>query len=87
MKINKWNFLTKEYDQVEIPNNRNISLYSNDMNQIIQCVNCGKEIRFGDSYTSRQYHSEMGFGYCVCDQCYKKEWELELKARKIEENV
>ena len=78
MLVNKWNFKTKEYEKVEISDNRKISLYSNNMNEIIQCINCGKELIFGDSYTSRRYHTEMGFGYCVCHNCYEEEWELEV---------
>lgn len=82
MVVNKWNFKTREYEKVEIPDNRKIGLYSNNMNEIVQCINCGNELRFGDSYTSRQYHTEIGFGYCVCNSCYEKEWKLEAAANK-----
>ena len=87
MLVNKWNFNTREYEKVEIPDTRKISLYSNNMNDIIQCINCGKELRFGDSYTSRRYHTEMGFGYCVCHNCYEEEWVLEVAYNnEVEEN-
>ena len=87
MLVNKWNFKTKEYEKVEIPDNRKIGLYSNNMNDIIQCINCGKELRFGDSYTSRRYHTGMGFGYCVCHNCYDEEWKLEVAYdNEVEEN-
>lgn len=76
MKINKWNFKLEKYELFEIPNNRKVCLYSDDIEQVIQCVNCGKELKVGESYTSLQYHSDMGFGYCVCDSCYQDEWAL-----------
>lgn len=82
MLVNKWNFITREYEKVKIPDDRKVELYSDDMNKIIQCINCGKELRFGDSYTSRRYHTKMGFGYCVCPTCYEEEWKLEYKTNE-----
>lgn len=86
MIVNKWNFKTKEYEKVEIPDNRKICLYSNNMNETIQCISCGNELKFGDSYASRRYHTEMGLGYCVCHNCYEEEWILESAANEATED-
>lgn len=49
--------------------------YSEDMNQIIACRDCGKEIAYGEAFTSRKHFNQGGFGFCVCESCYEKEWE------------
>lgn len=39
----------------------------------VNCARCGKAMIFGDGFTSRTIQSKMGFGYCVCENCYSKE--------------
>lgn len=70
MVINKWNNKKKKYDKVKIPNEWKITTYEIDMDKVVNCVNCGKEIPFGNSYTSRRFHTEMGMGYSECEECY-----------------
>lgn len=77
MKINKWNYKLHDYEEVEIPEDWKCVTYSPDMEEIINCPHCGKEIKVGDSYTSMEFHTEFGFGFCVCEDCY----ELEMKRR------
>ncbi|MFQ6793822.1 MAG: hypothetical protein ACLRT4_13770 [Thomasclavelia sp.] len=50
------------------------SLYEKDMEKIVACAECGKKIRYGNSYTSRRIQNLVGFGYAVCGECYAKEW-------------
>lgn len=45
------------------------------MSNKVNCAQCGREIKFGDSYTSKEIHTFSGFGYSVCEECYDKEWE------------
>ena len=46
------------------------SFFEDDMNKEISCCQCGKKIKFGNSYTSRTIHTEVGFGYAECEDCY-----------------
>lgn len=73
MILNKWNYETHEYDKIEVPDSWNVKSYSQEMKEKINCPHCGKEIEVGDSYTSMEIHTEMGFGYCVCEKCYDNE--------------
>lgn len=41
---------------------------------MIDCAECGCELAFGESYTSRLIHNELGFGYAVCARCYEAEF-------------
>lgn len=68
--INKWNRETEQYDPVEIPDDWNVKMYSEDMDEIINCPNCGKELPYGEGYTSRRYHNKYGMGYMECEDCY-----------------
>ena len=43
------------------------------MDKIVNCANCGKELKFGECYTSKTIHTEIGMGYGVCEECYDKE--------------
>lgn len=74
MKVyHKWNYITHEYDDYLVPDDKILKTYSNDMGEKVNCCQCLKEMRFGDGYTSMEVHTNMGFGYCVCEDCYDKE--------------
>lgn len=71
MKAQKWNFKTRKYYDYELP--EGACLYGENMDQDIACAQCGRKMKFGDGYTSRQIHTKYGFGYKVCKKCYEKE--------------
>lgn len=73
MKINKWNYKRHSYDIVELPDDWNIKLLSYDMDEIINCPHCGKEFRYGNCYTSLEFHNYIGLGFPVCSECYEEE--------------
>ena len=73
MKLNKWNYSSKEYDKIEVPDEWNVKSYAQSLKEIVNCPHCGKEVEVGQSYTSLEIHTDMGFGYCVCEKCYNKE--------------
>lgn len=73
----KWDYKTKTYLPYDIPNDWDICLYSEDMDKIINCAECGKEFNFGSCFTSRTIHSNFGFGYAVCKECYNQEIKTE----------
>lgn len=70
MIIQKWDEITQKYEDYSIPNSWNTPLFSDDMNKIINCVNCGKQIKFGNGYTSHRYHNKNGIGFYECEECY-----------------
>lgn len=72
----KWNFRDGEYEDIEIEGN--CSYFTKDMKEIVRCAQCKHRLEYGDCYTSRQIHTEHGFGYAVCSKCYEKEWEEEM---------
>ena len=74
MKVyQKWNYETHKYDDYLVPDDKILKTYSNDMNEIVNCCQCLKEMTFGEGYTSMEVHTNMGFGYCVCGKCYEEE--------------
>lgn len=80
--LRKWNGNKKEYEDYKIPGNWNVKTYCADMDEIVNCAQCGKELKYGNTYTSMEVHTEMGFGYGVCDTCYR----FELKRRFKEDD-
>lgn len=80
--VNKYNYDTKKYEVFNIP--ESTPLWTEDMNEIIMCAECHREIKFGDSYTSMTIHSGAGLGFPVCESCYYQEMKdyQEMKERK-----
>lgn len=75
MKLKKWSTSSHQYIQQEIPDEWNCKMYSNNMKEIVNCPHCGKELEFGQTFTSLEFHNFLGLGYGVCKSCYEKEWE------------
>ena len=71
----KWNYETHKYDDYLVPSKYYLSTFEENMDEKVNCCQCLKEMRFGDGYTSMEVHTNMGFGYCVCEDCYDKEME------------
>ncbi len=71
MKAKRWDFARREYDEVEIADT--CSTYKDDFDSEVTCPGCGKPVKFGDTYTSRQWHDRVGFGYGVCEKCHDAE--------------
>lgn len=56
------------------------SVCADDFSTVVDCAECGCELAFGESYTSRLIHDDLGFGYAVCQKCYVDEFrELEKR--------
>ena len=81
MIYNKWNYEKHEYDPYEVPDNKILKTYSNDMKELVNCCQCLKEMKFGEGYTSLEVHTNLGFGYCVCKECYMEERKRRYKYR------
>lgn len=46
---------------------------TDNMNEIINCACCGRQITFGKSYRSLEIRTKDGVGYAVCEDCHEKE--------------
>lgn len=79
--MKRWNVEKGVYEPYSVPKEWHCQAFETDMNKIINCARCGKEIPFGDSYASRQIHTDYGLAYSVCRTCYEKEYEEERASR------
>lgn len=77
MMLRRWDPRAREYRPYEVPDGWRVSCYEADMRATVRCARCGRELPYGESYTSRQVHTPGGFGYCVCGECYEAETEEE----------
>lgn len=75
----RWNYETGAYDPYELPDGA--SCYETDMRKKVSCAECGKRVEFGECYTSKRIHTEHGFGYAVCLDCYVDEVRVEAESR------
>lgn len=78
MLIKRWNYETHEYDDVYV-NGPCLRTYSDDPDAPTKCPNCGKIIKFGESFTSYEYRTETGIGYAVCEKCHQEELDRKIK--------
>lgn len=70
--LQKWDYTTRCYIQLPVPDDWNCLTISEDMETVINCPHCGKTLKYGDGYTSMEIYS-MLFGYIVCEKCYQEE--------------
>lgn len=82
-EVLKWDPERREYDPIKIP--ADCKLFSFDMEEKVRCPHCGKAMLYGNGFTSKQIHSEIGFGYIVCAECCERELEEEDEARRKRE--
>ena len=83
MMLRKWNYEKRIYEPYEIPDSWNVALMKQELEDEVDCCECGKTIKFGESYTSVRVHNHIGLGYAVCEECYEKEWK-ERRKYKVE---
>ena len=81
--MKKWNPEKHEYEPYVAPQGY-VTLYEVDMNTPINCAACGKQLTFGEGYSSMQIHNDYGMGYSVCPECHEAELLEELKFRARE---
>lgn len=76
----RWNYNKHEYDKVVYFETYNFkAAFTDDYDEVINCPGCLKYLTVAQCYISLEYHTEHGFGYGVCPQCYKQEWERRNK--------
>ncbi len=87
MKMKKWDPDRHCYDPHPYPDDWRVSFYCADMYELVNCACCGKELTYGDSFTSQELYDGSGlFGMAVCPKCREAEWERERnRARRQEE--
>lgn len=85
--IARWNYKTKSYDPYKPNPKWTVVLVSHDMGLPMNCANCGMETTFGDSFTSLELHTSVGFGYPVCEGCYEQEYDRKIESKQTKEEV
>ena len=83
--LQKWDYEAHEYRQFFVPASWNVKLYSCDMDEIVNCPHCGRMLHYGETYVSLEIHNQVGFGYGVCEECYKHEWQRRRLHKEQEE--
>ena len=83
MMLQRWDEKERQYRPYEVPDDWHVTTYETDMDTIVNCCQCGREVPFGECYTSMQVQTSVGFGYAVCERCYyDKEWPEREEARR-----
>lgn len=80
--MKKYNETKKTYEPYSVPEEWNCPITCYNMRMYVNCARCGKEIMFGDGYTSMQIHNDYGLGYTVCEECHEKEWQERRAAKE-----
>lgn len=70
--MKKRNFQTHRYEDYSVPEDWKVSMYEKDEEKKINCAECGKPIKFCESFTSQRIYDDAGlFGYAVCWNCHE----------------
>lgn len=75
----RWDYKKHQYKKILRDSKWLYKTFSFSDKTKVNCCNCNKCIQFGDSYTSLEYHNDLGIGYAICDRCYNKELERRKK--------
>jgi len=78
-----WRPEKKAYDKYYIPMSWYTPLWTANMDAVVNCASCGKQLKYGDTFSSRFIHTEMGIAYYVCPECHEKEIAAEKSALQI----
>lgn len=78
----RFNRKEHKYEDYEVPKDWHCPIYTPYFDEVINCCQCGKELKVEQTYTSLEVHNHIGLGYMVCPECYEEEW----KRKKEEEN-
>jgi hypothetical protein len=70
MIVHRYNVVTGKYTDANVPNDWKISVKEEDNNNIINCIHCGQQISFKESFESKRYNDEHGRSYRECSTCY-----------------
>lgn len=73
MIAQRWDQQAHAYFPYEVPAEWHSPLYCEDMDAIVNCAACGRELPYGDCYTSLLIHNHVGMGYPVCENCHRAE--------------
>lgn len=84
--LGRWNYSTHEYDPYMPDPSWNIVLFTDNMDEPINCTNCGRDMVFGEGYTSHELHNHVGLGFPVCEACYKDETKRRQEAVRWGQN-
>lgn len=87
MVIRKWNENKKDYDVVKIPDSWNVPLHCKNMDEIVNCVNCGCKMKCGDGFTSKRYHNIKGMAYSECRKCFDEYLPTYFKSRRSKDEA
>lgn len=82
MVIRKWNENKMDYDVVTIPDSWNVPLHCDNMDEIVNCVNCGRKMKYGDGFTSKRYYNVAGKSYSECRECFDEYLPTYFKSRR-----
>lgn len=81
--MKRWDFDLHEYVNYDIPKDWKCRCISNDLSEKINCASCGKELTFGESYTSCEIFDDSGFwGMNVCEECSRISLDKKFKEKR-----
>lgn len=72
--LKKWNWDTRSYETYKVPDEWYVTAYENNMHRLVNCAQCGEVLPYGQTYTSREVHTDIGFGFAVCEKCNQEEF-------------
>lgn len=71
--IRKYDVEKREMIDWDVSREWRLALWNTNMDEIVNCAQCGVKLKYGDCYTSRELMNGAGLGYGVCMRCYQEE--------------
>lgn len=79
IKLRYENHLERYTDRVIIPEDQRVVINTMDMYLHCNCANCGKDVLYGDTWSSVEWYDESGvWALPVCRECHEREMRVVL---------
>jgi len=83
--MQRFNRKTHEYESFSPPvPDGNYPIYTDNMDEIVNCCQCGKEITFGEGYGSMEIYTGA-WSHVVCRECMERELDRRRKLDDIDQ--
>lgn len=78
--VRHYNNVKNQYIIVSNKNSYQYIIY--DLNELVECPNCHKKVKAGETYTSQFWFEGRGiFGLMICKDCHDEENKILLELR------
>lgn len=80
--LRRYDWKASAYAPYLVPASWRVEKYLQSYEEPVNCAGCGKQLKWGETFTSAEIHDMAGLGYGICGECYDSELARKRAASK-----